>query len=252
MTKPKRDAHAPSREPVFSISRELQAPSFTCPEGLQLNARQIFDGRRLLAKLVKTQQQVPLIVFDPQYREVLDKMAYGNEGERQKERTLLPQMTTDTIRVFMALAFQATMPSGHMALWVDKFMLVEGIARQFAMSAGFTVVDLITWDKGDMGMGYRARRQSEFCLILQKPPVRAKGVWVNHAIPDVWWEKLGRLRSHPHEKPFSLLMNLIDATTNEGDVVIDPAAGGYTTFEACRLTRRTFLGCDLRDPASPS
>jgi hypothetical protein len=31
-----------------------------------------------------------LVFFDPQYRENLDRLAYGNEGARQKERFLLP------------------------------------------------------------------------------------------------------------------------------------------------------------------
>lgn len=232
-------------ESVYTLTRDLIAPPFTCPDGLVLNAPQVFDGRRLLAKLVKAGTQVPLIIFDPQYRDVLEKLNYGNEGERQKGRAALPQMTPDMIGVFLTLAQQVLMPSGHLVLWIDKFMLVEGVMRQRAESAGLTVVDLVTWDKGIMGMGYRTRRQSEFCLICQKPPVRAKGVWVNHSIPDVYWEKIGKITEHPHEKPFSLLMSLIGATTNEGDVVVDPAAGGYTTFEACRITKRNFLGCDL-------
>ena len=38
-----------------------------------------------------------LVFFDPQYRETLDKLAYGNEGARQKGRALLPAMTSDYI-----------------------------------------------------------------------------------------------------------------------------------------------------------
>ena len=34
-------------------------------------------------------------------------------------------------------------------------------------------------------MGYRTRRKSEYCLVLQKVPLRAKGVWRSHNIPDV-------------------------------------------------------------------
>jgi len=39
------------------------------------------------------------------------------------------------------------------------------------------VVDLITWDKGRIGMGYRSRRRGEYLIFLQKPPIRAKGTW---------------------------------------------------------------------------
>ena len=35
--------------------------------------------------------------FDPQHRGVLDKLAYGNEGARQKGRVGLPAMTSDYI-----------------------------------------------------------------------------------------------------------------------------------------------------------
>ena len=43
-------------------------------------------------------QRTPLVFFDPQYRENLNKLAYGNEGARQKARCKLPQMTGDTER----------------------------------------------------------------------------------------------------------------------------------------------------------
>lgn len=31
---------------------------------------------------------IKCVFFDPQYRGVLDKMSYGNEGARQKERAI--------------------------------------------------------------------------------------------------------------------------------------------------------------------
>ena len=37
----------------------------------------------------------PLVFFDPQHRDTLDRLAYGNEGARQKGRALLPAMTSD-------------------------------------------------------------------------------------------------------------------------------------------------------------
>jgi site-specific DNA-methyltransferase (adenine-specific) len=38
---------------------------------------------------------------------------------------------------------------------------------------------------------------------------------------------------------------LIQAVTNPGDIVVDPAAGGYSVLKAARNTERRFLGCDL-------
>ena len=38
---------------------------------------------------------------------------------------------------------------------------------------------------------------------------------------------------------------LIEATTDKGDWVLDPASGGYSVFEACKLSGRNFIGGDI-------
>jgi site-specific DNA-methyltransferase (adenine-specific) len=62
-------------------------------------------------------------IFDPQYRGVLDKQKYGNEGSRQKGRAALSQMNESDIRTFILEIDRALMPSGHLLLWIDKFHL---------------------------------------------------------------------------------------------------------------------------------
>jgi len=52
-------------------------------------------------------------------------------------------------------------------------------------------------------------------------------------------------RKHPHQKPKELIKSLITATTNEGDLIVDPCAGSFIVLEACQELNRKFLGCDL-------
>jgi site-specific DNA-methyltransferase (adenine-specific) len=52
-------------------------------------------------------------------------------------------------------------------------------------------------------------------------------------------------KKHPHQKPLELQKILIEAVSNPGDIIVDPAAGGYSVLEACLLSNRTFLGCDI-------
>ena len=52
-------------------------------------------------------------------------------------------------------------------------------------------------------------------------------------------------RKHPHQKPRELIKALIEATTNENDLVIDPCAGSFIVLEVCQEIGREFLGCDL-------
>lgn len=214
----------------------------------RLGGLPILDGRTRGSGLDLLDALRPGVVrtafFDPQYRGVLDKLSYGNEGARQRGRARLEQMDEATIHAFIAGLDRALAPSGHLFLWVDKFHLVEGVAP-WLVGASLEVVDMITWNKGRMGMGYRSRRQSEYLLVLQKQPKRAKGIWTIRNIRDVWSEAVAR-GPHPHMKPVNLQAELIRATTCPGDLVIDPAAGAFTVLDAVRAAGgRHFLGTDL-------
>ena len=212
---------------------------------MNVNSKNCMDGVELLSELGSNAN--PVVFFDPQYRGVLDKMNYGNEGEnRGKARSMLPQMSEDIIKQFINEIDRILQPSGHLFLWVDKFHLCQGIS-EWIEGTKLDIVDLITWDKKRMGMGYRTRRCSEYLIVLQKLPRRAKGVWTLHNIPDVWSESTKRSKEYPHLKPIQLQTELIRAVTKEGDVVIDPAAGSYSVMEAAMASGRKFLGCDINN-----
>lgn len=206
-----------------------------------LNYKNKIDGLVLL-KGIDT-ESVKVAFFDPQYRGVLDKLSYGNEGVgRGKARSSLQQMDLGTIIKFINEINRVLLPSGHLFLWVDKFHLCQGVLEWF-MHTDLNLVDMITWDKDKIGMGYRTRRKSEYLIVFQKKPIRAKDVWKSHSIPDVWTEKV--VKTHPHSKPINLQKTLIEATSNEGDLILDPAAGGYSVFEACKIINRNFIGGDI-------
>lgn len=222
--------------PVSDLPAEL---------GALLDRRNQGNGLELLFRLPN--ESASLVFFDPEYRGVLDHQGYGNEGERQKGRAALDQMTGEVIRQFIGQIGRVLTPRGHLMLWVDKFHVAEGITP-WLQGSPLKVVDMITWDKGRIGMGYRTRRRCEYLMVIQKLPVRAKGVWTLHNIPDVWAEKLSKEASgsHAHTKPVGLQAQLIAATTPPGGLVVDPAAGSFSVMKAAHEMGRRFLGCDLR------
>ena len=69
--------------------------------------------------------------------------------------------------------------------------------------------------------------------------------------PDDWWEiqpvapsakeRLG----YPTQKPLPLLERIIKASSNEGDVVLDPFCGCGTSIEAAESLRRQWIGIDI-------
>ena len=231
---------------TFDFYQEDTSPGgtgFTLPEELELNTRLKMDGLKLLELL--PEDTIPAVFFDPQYRGVLDKLKYGNEGKsRLKRRCALVQMSEETISTFVIAIDVVLRPSGHLFLWLDKYHLCNGF-RNWLQGTDLCVVDLINWNKCRFGMGYRSRRMTEYCLVLQKKPLRAKGVWKIHNIPDTWTEKVLNRRGHPHRKPVKMQGALLSAVTDENDIIVDPAAGAFTVLEAARENGRNFLGCDL-------
>ena len=239
---PRAPMRSAARGTVFSNQRDIEASKLALPKDPCANTRLKMEGLLFLSKLLPA--SIAIAFFDPQYRGMLDKMRYGNEGlGRGRARAALQQMSEETITAFIARIDKVLIPSGHLFLWVDKFHLCNGI-RTWLANTCLDIVDMVVWDKGRMGMGYRTRRQSEYCLVLQKQPKRAKGVWTTHNLPDVYQEVVAN-KTHPHSKPLSLQEELIQAVSHPGDMVIDPAAGSFSVLEAAKNTGRHFLGCDL-------
>ena len=211
---------------------------------LWYNTKLYKDGLEFLNLL--EDEDIDACFFDPQYRGILDKMNYGNEGEsRGQERCSLSQMSNSDIIQFINLIDKKLKPSSHLFLWVDKYHLCQGVAGWLS-DTSLDIVDLVVWNKKKMGMGYRTRRFCEFLMILQKQPRRAKGVWQIRNIPDFYEEKITH-KKHTHQKPIELQSKMIEATTRENDIVIDPCAGSFSVMQACLNTGRKFLGCDIID-----
>ena len=78
------------------------------------NFRLKMDGLTLLKSLENC--SVNTAFFDPQYRGILDKLNYGNEGDRQIERSKLIQMSEKKIVQFIKEINRILMASGHLFL----------------------------------------------------------------------------------------------------------------------------------------
>lgn len=51
--------------------------------------------------------------------------------------------------------------------------------------------------------------------------------------------------SHPTQKPFALIERIVLTSSNEGDLVVDPAMGTGTTYKVCKSHNRNFRGREL-------
>ena len=69
---------------------------------------------------------------------------------------------------------------------------------------------------------------------------------------NVWYFTRVRYRmeeyeNHPTQKPISLLERIIKASSNKGDVVLDPFCGTFTTCYVAQKLKRKFIGIEIQE-----
>jgi hypothetical protein len=80
------------------------------------NVAQSGDAHALLRRSL-SDCCAPLMFFDPQHRENLDHLKYGNEGAPQRKRCELEQTPSEYIDACCREAARALMPSGYLLRW---------------------------------------------------------------------------------------------------------------------------------------
>ena len=79
--------------------------------------------------------------------------------------------------------------------------------------------------------------------VFKKEDKQMSSVW-SIPTPGPSEKKSGK---HPTQKPLALLERIIIAATNEGDLILDPFAGSFTTGIAARKLGRKFIGIDNQE-----
>lgn len=133
---------------------------------------------------------------------------------------------------------------------------------------GFWILNTVTWFKPNAMPNFRGKRLKndvEF-VIWAKRSEKARYTFNHHAMKQfndgkqlgsVWTIPVcageERLRDeagkklHPTQKPEELLKRIILASSNPGDVVLDPFVGTGTTAAMAKLLRRHWIGIDREE-----
>jgi DNA modification methylase len=114
--------------------------------------------------------------------------------------------------------------------------------------------------------GYLAEKKMTTRLCIWEKtnpsPVNCQYVWMNgietcvfarksgstfneHYKNSVWRFPSGRRTFHPTQKPLALFEYLIQTSSNEGDLVLDPFSGSGTTAVAAKKLNRKYLCIEL-------
>jgi site-specific DNA-methyltransferase (adenine-specific) len=185
-------------------------------------------------------KSVSLVFFDPQYEKAGEVLWINDYPIHYQSESQILFILQEISRVLK--------PSGFCLLWVNKGILQSERVSLWLMKAPkLKLVDFLVWNKDNwLGLGSYFRSRGEYAFLLQKNPKNSRK-FTNRSFPNIWDESKpsDTKKQHPHQKPFFLIRTLIEATTHEGDLVVDPCAGSFIVLEACQSTGREFLGCDL-------
>jgi site-specific DNA-methyltransferase (adenine-specific) len=98
--------------------------------------------------------------------------------------------------------------------------------------------------KGKHIFNYKEMRKGNWPSdFLKKPGKQMRSVWAINT-PQKWEKKFGK---HPTQKPIELLKRIVLASTNKGDIVLDPFTGSSTTGLAAIMFGRKFIGIDTEN-----
>lgn len=113
---------------------------------------------------------------------------------------------------------------------------------------GFHFIKSLIWDKGNKIMGLYYMSQFEYILFFRK----GKGIKINNCgTSDILRVANNKSKDengnnlHDTEKPIELMKTLIENSSQEGDIVIDPFMGIGSTGIAAKQLNRKFIGVEI-------
>ena len=112
-----------------------------------------------------------------------------------------------------------------------------------------------TFNPDDIRVKYSS---SYSATVFKSPDSRAPGKTYGPnpegKVPEDWWADIPRAYGserigYPTQKPLALLERIIKASSNEGDIVLDPFCGCATTCVAAERLNRQWVGVDINPQA---
>lgn len=192
---------------------------------------------------------IDLIVTDPPYP-ITKKGCAGNTGGMMATKETMQGKIfefNDIDCSKYAPEFYRVLKNGSHCYVMTNHVNLINMLNTFT-SSGFHFIKSLIWNKGNKIMGRFYMSQFEYILFFRK----GKGVQINHcgtsdllSIPNKKTKGLDGKNLHDTEKPVELVKILIDNSSNENDVVLDPFMGIGSVGIACKKLRRNFIGFEI-------
>lgn len=194
-------------------------------------------------------ESIDLVVTDPPYR-VTTRGGYSTSGGMFKKDIFNTGkvFTHNSIEPneYLPELYRVLKQNTHCYVMTNHVNLVQIITE--ARACGFHFIKSLVWDKGNKIMGQAYMSQFEYILFFRKGAFKK----INHCgtsdlihVPNKKTKGADGKNLHDTEKPVALMELLIENSSQEGDLVLDPFTGVGSTGIACMRKGRNFLGTEL-------
>lgn len=143
---------------------------------------------------------------------------------------------------WLPLIYKKLKKDSHCYIYISPRNLKE--LQVEAEKVGFKYQNLIVWNKGNCTPNKYYLNSYECILFLRKGKaknINNMGTKNILSVPNL----LGKNKHHPTEKPVELNKILIENSSNENDLVLDPFMGAGSTGIACKELNRRFIGIEI-------
>lgn len=191
---------------------------------------------------------IDLIVTDPPYRTTSRGSAGNSGGMLQKEINKSGKVFKHNdinIKDYANELFRVLKDGSHLYIMTNHVNLKSFLDE--LEKAGFSFIKSLIWDKGNKITGQYYMSQFEYILFFRK----GKGVKINNCgtsdiiIVKNKKTKINGKNAHDTEKPVKLMEILIENSSKENQVVLDPFMGYGATAIACLNTNRNYIGFEI-------
>jgi len=158
----------------------------------------------------------------------------------------------DTIPILDSVFYEAKkhlLPDAHIYIFGNPFE-IENIKPVFEKY--FKLKNILIWDREVIGMGDLKTYGRSYDIILFGYNEKWKDLNGTRDRDILRFNRVAPNNlKHPTEKPLDILEYLIKKSSNEGEYILDPFAGSFTTCEAAMNLNRNSYGIELQNKYLP-
>ena len=191
---------------------------------------------------------IDLIVTDPPYR-VTSRGSAGNSGgmlqKKINKQGKVFSFNDISCKQYAPEFYRILKDGTHCYVMCNHTNLIEML--NVFTNVGFKFVKCLIWNKGNKIMGQFYMNQFEYIMFFRKGKAKKINNCGTSDILEVPNKKtkINGKNIHDTEKPIDLMKILIENSSKENEIVLDPFMGIGSTGVACINTNRNFIGIEL-------